>query len=147
MEIILKRIAKQKTYTIGRLYLFDGEQDKVETQQDKVETQQDKVETQQDKVETQQDKVETQQDTADCKSAERLTTLSVVERTILPGKRLDDKRIIRSKVDEAQLTPEHYFCDTLEPTWRNLLGITLAPQDVDARYSRQSGKKARKIPG
>ncbi len=96
MEIILKRIAKKKTYTIGRLYIVsDGG----------------------------------------------------VRREILPGKHLDDKRIIRSTVDESQLTQEHYFCDTLEPTWRNLLGIDLAPQEVDARYSRQSGKKARKIPG
>uniref|UniRef100_UPI004024AEF5 hypothetical protein n=1 Tax=Segatella hominis TaxID=2518605 RepID=UPI004024AEF5 len=52
MEIILKRIAKQKTYTIGRLYIVNAG----------------------------------------------------VEREILPGKRLDDKRIIRAKVDESQLT-------------------------------------------
>ena len=128
MEIILKRIAKKNTYTIGRLYLFDG----LEATQDTV---------------SMKANLEATQDTADCKSAERLTTLPVVQRTILPGKRLDDKRIIRAKVDETQLTPEHYFCDTLEPTWRNLLGIPLAPQEVDARFSRQSGKKARKIPG
>ena len=73
----------------------------------------------------------------------------VVKREILPGKYLDDKRIVRYEVDESQLTEEHYFCDTLEPTWRNLLGIDLKlkPEEVDARYSRQSGKKARKIPG
>lgn len=71
----------------------------------------------------------------------------MVQREILPGKRLGDKRIIRYEVDESQLTKEYYFCDTLEPTWRNLLGIDLKPEEVDARYSRQSGKKARKIPG
>ena len=102
MEIILKRIAKKQTYTIGRMYLFDGEA--------------------------------------------QLNT-PPVQRVILPGKHLDDKRIIRCEVDESRLTGEHYFCDTLEPTWRNLLGIDLAPDEVDARYSRQSGKKARKIPG
>ena len=42
---------------------------------------------------------------------------------------------------------EHYFCDTLEPTWRNLLGVELKPEEEDGRYSRVSGKKARKIPG
>ena len=46
MEIILKRIAKQKNYTIGRLYIVNAG----------------------------------------------------VEREILPGKRLDDKRIIRAAV-------------------------------------------------
>ena len=71
----------------------------------------------------------------------------MVRREILPGKHLDDKRIVRAEVDETQLAPEHYFYDTLEPTWRNLLGIELKPEEVNARYSRQSGKKARKIPG
>ena len=97
MEIILKRIAKKNTYTIGRLYL--------------------------------------------------LSDTPVVKREVLPGKHLDDKRIVRYEVDESQLTKEHYFCDTLEPTWRNLLGIDLPPEMVDARYSRQSGKKARKVMG
>ena len=73
MEIILKRIAKQKTYTIGRLYIVNAD----------------------------------------------------VEREILPGKRLDDKRIIRAKVDKSQLTQE--------------------PEEVDARHSRISGKVARKV--
>ncbi len=98
MEIILKRIAKKKTYTIGKLFIVKSDDKQV-------------------------------------------------HREILPGKRLDDKRIVRCEVDESQLTGEHYFCDTLEPTWRNLLGIDLAPGEVNARYSRQSGKKARKIPG
>jgi len=96
MEIILKRIAKKNTYTIGRLYIVADES---------------------------------------------------VKREILPGKHLDDKRIVRAVVDESQLTGEHYLCDTLEPTWRNLLGVALKPGEVNARYSRQSGKKARKIPG
>ena len=69
MEIILKRIAKRATYTIGRLYILpDGS----------------------------------------------------VERELIPGRRRDDKRTVRCRVDESLLTTEHYFCDTLEPTWRNL---------------------------
>ena len=95
MEIILKRIAKKNTYTIGRMYIVN----------------------------------------------------TPIERELLPGKHLDDKRIVCYEVDESQLTRENYFCDTLEPTWRNLLGIPLKPEEVNARYSRQSGKKARKIPG
>jgi len=101
MEIILKRIAKKKTYTIGKLFLVKNTNDS-STDGDGV------------------------------KKAKK----PVVVREFRPGKRLDDKRIIRYEVDESQLTPEHYFCDTLEPTWRNLLGIELSPQEVDARYSR-----------
>lgn len=87
MEIILKRIAKRATYTIGRLYILpDGS----------------------------------------------------VERELIPGRRRDDKRTVRCRVDESLLTTEHYFCDTLEPTWRNLLGIPLAPREVDARHGRVS---------
>ncbi len=118
MDIILKRIAKKKTYTIGRLYVFD------------------------DKANTEREAHHNVQS-----STFNFQRKKSVLRTILPGKHLDDKRIIRATVDESQLTPEHYLCDTLEPTWRNLLGIPLAPQEEDARYSRQSGKKARKIPG
>ena len=88
MEIVLKRIAKRGTYTIGRLYL--------------------------------------------------LTDVSV-SRNSLPGKKKDDKCQLLSK--------DTYLCDTLEPTWRNLLGIKLKTEEVDARYSRKSGEKARKIPG
>ena len=42
---------------------------------------------------------------------------------------------------------EEYFCDTLEPTWRNLLGIKLSPQLESRRLGRSSGVKARKVPG
>ena len=57
MEIILKRIAKKQTYTIGRMYLFDGEA--------------------------------------------QLNT-PPVQRVILPGKHLDDKRITDAREkDEA----------------------------------------------
>ena len=40
-----------------------------------------------------------------------------------------------------------YFCDTLEPTWRNLLGIELPPEMVSRHLGRSSGVKARKEPG
>lgn len=124
MEIILKRIAKKKTYTIGKLFLVKNTND---SSTDGIGVK----------------KANSSTDGIGVKKAKK----PVVVREFLPGKRLDDKRIIRYEVDESQLTPEHYFCDTLEPTWRNLLGIELSPQEVDARYSRQSGKKARKIPG
>ena len=117
MEIILKRIAKKKTYTIGRLYIFDGEAAQLNTQHSTFAPQHSPL------------------------------TPPPIRREISPGKHKEDLRIIHTEVDERQLTPEHYFCDTLEPTWRNLLGITLPPEEEDARYSRQSGKQARKIPG
>ena len=96
MEIILKRIAKKKTYTIGKIYIIPDEG---------------------------------------------------IKRKMLPGKHLVDKRIIRTEIDESQLTQEHYFCDTLEPTWRNLLGIPLKPEEVDERHSRVSGRVAHKVKG
>ena len=42
---------------------------------------------------------------------------------------------------------EEYFCDTLEPTWRNLLGVELPPEMVSRHLGRNSGVKARKEPG
>ncbi len=96
MEIILKRIAKKNTYTIGRLYvLADGD----------------------------------------------------VKRSVLPGEKAGGKRSFQHTFDEEKLSAETYFCDTLEPTWRNLLGVVLTPDEENAKYSRQSGKVARKIPG
>ena len=96
MEIVVKRIAKKNTYTIGRLYLLaDGD----------------------------------------------------VKRKALSGRNAGDKRSFRNSFDMEKLSKDTYFCDTLEPTWRNLKGIDLKPEEVDARYSRQSGKVARKIPG
>lgn len=40
-----------------------------------------------------------------------------------------------------------YFCDTLEPTWRNLLGIQLPPGMESRRLGRISNQKARKLKG
>lgn len=39
------------------------------------------------------------------------------------------------------------FCDTLEPTWRNLLGIELKDSEEDSRFGRVSKKKAYKVVG
>ena len=96
MEIVLKRIAKKGTYTIGRLYLL---------------------------------------------------TDSSVNRNSLPGKKKDDKCKLIHTFDSQLLSKDTYLCDTMEPTWRNLLGIKLKLEEVDARYSRKSGVKARKVPG
>ena len=63
------------------------------------------------------------------------------------SERLEDKREFRDTFSETLLDKEHYFCDTLEPTWRNLLGITLSAGEVDARSGRVSGKVARKVRG
>ena len=96
MEIVLERIAKKNTYTIGRLYLLaDGD----------------------------------------------------VKRKVVSGKTAGDKRSFVHSFDLEKLSRESYFCDTLEPTWRNLKGIELKPEEENARFSRESGKVARKIPG
>lgn len=96
MEIVLKRIAKQNTYTIGRMYILKDEE---------------------------------------------------VERKVNYTLNKDQKRSFCHVVDVGKLDGEHYFCDTLEPTWRNLLGITLKPEEENVRFSRISGEKARKVPG
>ena len=75
MELILKRIAKKKEYTIGRLYIL-GDED---------------------------------------------MELGVNNR----GKS------VRTLKNPDQLNRQTYFCDTLEPTWRNLLGVKLPPQLVN----------------
>ena len=96
MEIVVKRIAKKNTYTIGRLYLLaDGD----------------------------------------------------VKRKTLPGKHTGDKRSFRNSFDMEKLSKDTYFCDTLEPTWRNLKGVELQPEEENGRLGRVSGKKAQKMKG
>ena len=96
MEIVVKRIAKMKTYTIGHLYLLKDEE------------------------------VESRQSFS---------------------KRMVDKRKFRSTFDQTKLDADHYFCDTMEPTWRNLLGVELKPEEENVRLGRVSGKKAQKMKG
>ena len=92
MEIVLERIAKKNTYTIGRLYLLaDGD----------------------------------------------------VKRKALSGKTAGDKRSFEHSFDLEKLSKDSYFCDTLEPTWRNLKGVELQPGEVKARFSRESTKSRR----
>ena len=96
MEIVLERIAKKNTYTIGRLYLLaDGD----------------------------------------------------VKRKVLSGKTAGDKRSFVHSFDMEKLSKDSYFCDTLEPTWRNLKGVELQPEEVNVRLGRVSGKKAQKMKG
>ena len=95
MEIVLKRIAKKGTYTIGRLYLL---------------------------------------------------TDASVNRNSLPGKKKDDKCKLVHTFDSQLLSKDTYLCDTMEPTWRNLLGIKLKPEEVDARYSRSCGYSGHQLP-
>ena len=96
MEIVVERIAKKETYTIGRLYLLaDGD----------------------------------------------------VKRKELSGKTAGDKRSFEHSFDLEKLSKDSYFCDTLEPTWRNLKGVELQPEEVNVRLGRVSGKKAQKMKG
>ena len=96
MEIVVERIAKKNTYTIGHLYILPD---------------------------------------AD------------VKRKALSGKKAGDKRSFLHQFDLQKLSKDTYFCDTLEPTWRNLNGVELKPGEENSKYSRESGKVARKIPG
>ena len=96
MEIILKRIAKQRTYTIGRLYILKDEE---------------------------------------------------LERKVIQSYIPNSMRKFERVIPPEMLDRKHYFCDTLEPTWRNLLGIELLPQEENVYLGRVSGKKARKERG
>ncbi|HBF04994.1 MAG TPA: hypothetical protein DDW28_02450 [Prevotella sp.] len=96
MEIVLRRIAKKKTYTIGRIYLLKDEQ---------------------------------------------------LQRSVLTYANEHLKRRFVDHVNPQLLTPDTYFCDTLEPTWRNLLGIELPHAEESVRLGRVSGKKAQKMKG
>ena len=57
------------------------------------------------------------------------------------------KRWFTSTFDPGLLNGESCFCDTLEPTWRNLLGVELKPEEENVRLGRVSGKKAQKMKG
>ena len=96
MEIVLERIAKKNTYTIGRLYILPDDD---------------------------------------------------VKRKMISGKNAGDKCSFEHTFNKKLLSQDTYFCDTLEPTWRNLKGVELKPEEVNSKYSRVSGKVARKIPG
>lgn len=93
MEIVLERIAKKNTYTIGRLYLLaDGD----------------------------------------------------VKRKVLSGKSAGDKRSFKHTFDLKKLSKDSYFCDTLEPTWRNLKGDSAEARGSECQVQpseRQGGKK------
>ena len=56
-----------------------------------------------------------------------------------------EERRVKNSADEEEGL--EYFCDTLEPTWRNLLGVELPPEMVSRHLGRNSGVKARKVPG
>ena len=96
MEIVLERIAKKNTYTIGRLYLLaDGD----------------------------------------------------VKRKVVSGKTAGDKRSFEHRFDLEKLSRESYFCDTLEPTWRNLKGVELKPEEaVSAERAARWRERFRAIP-
>lgn len=61
---------------------------------------------------------------------------------------LDGKeKAVRCLKDAAMLNGKSYFCDTLEPTWRNLLGGIVPKELVDRELGRVPYKKARKVVG
>ena len=47
----------------------------------------------------------------------------------------------------SRLNSKSYFCDTLEPAWRNLLGVNLPKELADKELGREPLKKARKVAG
>lgn len=56
--------------------------------------------------------------------------------------------MVKNVVDGDEVKTERaYFCDTLEPAWRNLLGIPLEKKDENVKHGRKSNTKAIKLPG
>ena len=94
MEIVLKRIAKKNSYTIGRLFILKDEE------------------------------------------VERKVHSSWAHPQL--------KRWFEHTVDGKLLSEENYFCDTLEPTWRNLKGVELQPEEENVRLGRVSGRRRRR---
>ena len=54
---------------------------------------------------------------------------------------------VGNAVYDSRLNSKTYFCDTLEPTWRNLLGVNVPKELVNFELGRIPFKKARKEPG
>ena len=96
MQIVLKRIAKKNTYTIGRLYILKDEE---------------------------------------------------VKKRTIEGVNKYRKLKTVCEVPPEKLNADSYFCDTLEPCWRNILGVELSPAEENVRLGRVSGKKAQKMKG
>lgn len=90
MQIVLKRIAKKKTYTIGRLYILKDEDVKKRT----------------------------------IESVNKCRGLKTV-----------------CEVPAEKLNADSYFCDTLEPCWRNLLGVELSPAEENVRLGACIGQE------
>jgi len=55
-------------------------------------------------------------------------------------------RLYIVKSEEGKVKRE-YLCDTLEPAWRNLLGVEIPKAEENRKRGRVSGVKAIKIPG
>ena len=56
-------------------------------------------------------------------------------------------KVVRGLKDKSVLDGKSHFCDTLEPTWRNLLGGAVPKELVDDEMGRVPYKKARKVVG
>ena len=93
MQIVLKRIAKKKTYTIGRLYILkDGD---------------------------------------------------VKKRTIETVNKCRGLKTV-CEVPQEKLNADSYFCDTMEPCWRNLLGVELSPAEENVRLGVYRARRRRR---
>lgn len=58
-----------------------------------------------------------------------------------------DEKQVRQVKNLAMLNSKSYFCDTLEPTWRNLLGKNVPKELINSELGRIPFKKARKVVG
>ena len=156
MEILLKRIAKKADYTIGKLYIVKEATSK-----------QLKEATSKQLKEATSKQLKESGFTPAQKPGEGFDAPPTTERsgserregavTPLPpeeerGLGIGGGALLARRDGEVEKTSldgieKEYLCDTLEPTWRNLLGIPLYPSQESKRLGRTSCEKARKVKG
>ncbi len=169
MEILLKRIAKKADYTIGKLYIIKKQKaSKLQVANSKLQVanQEEKSslkEYQASSKELNQGGLHRTKNSGEGFDAPPTLERSGTERQVgavtpLPPEEERGLGIgggaLLTKEGRGGWTPtsldgieKEYFCDTLEPTWRNLLGIPLYPSQEDPRLGRTSCEKARKAKG
>lgn len=142
MELLLKRIAKRADYTIGRLYIIKSSSLSQATSSS-----------------LSQGGLHRTKNTGEGFDAPPTIERSGTEHrggavTPLPpeeerGLGIGGGALLarRDGVVENPVVEKEYLCDTLEPTWRNLLGIPLYQSQESKRLGRTSCEKARKIKG
>ena len=140
MEILLKRIAKKADYTIGKLYIIKKNASK-ERKQGGLHRTNNRNSVASENTGEGFDAPPTLERSGTERRVGAVTPLPPEEER---GLGIGGGALLARRDGEVE---KEYLCDTLEPTWRNLLGIPLYPSQECSRLGRTSGEKARKVKG